>query len=142
MTSQRMREVATWLDSVFWILPPNEHMARQSMRLLAEEMRESARAFDALPPLTMPVWKCKTCGCLWRDNLDETVSLLDAQQKSCAECERSTPKSCAIHWLSLAAEKASSSDARLTDSETGKATGSALPSFSSSRPLAAPRRKE
>lgn len=32
-------------------------------------------------------WTCKTCGCRWRDNGDETVSLLNMEQKSCAECE-------------------------------------------------------
>lgn len=50
----------------------------------------------------VPVWKCKTCGCLWRDNLDGTVSLFDAPQKSCATCERQpTRQACDIHWLTL-----------------------------------------
>lgn len=50
--------------------------------------------------MNMPVWKCKTCGCLWRDNLDETVSLLNTEQKSCLTCEHgSTREVCEIHWL-------------------------------------------
>jgi hypothetical protein len=51
--------------------------------------------------LNMPVWKCKRCGCLWRDNLDDTVSLLNAAQKSCASCELSTTEACAIYWLQM-----------------------------------------
>lgn len=53
------------------------------------------------PPLPIPAWKCKACGCLWRDNLDGTVSLFDAHQKSCAACEGSTPAACEIYWLSM-----------------------------------------
>jgi hypothetical protein len=34
-----------------------------------------------------PDWRCRTCGCLWRDNHDGTVSLFDASQKSCDRCE-------------------------------------------------------
>jgi hypothetical protein len=33
-------------------------------------------------------WKCRTCGCLWRDNFDGFVSLLDEHQKSCEVCEQ------------------------------------------------------
>lgn len=32
-------------------------------------------------------WRCRSCGCLWRDNHDETVSLASAKQTSCVECE-------------------------------------------------------
>lgn len=32
-------------------------------------------------------WRCRTCGCLWRDNHDNTVSLSSAKQTSCSECE-------------------------------------------------------
>lgn len=57
--------------------------------------------------MNMPVWKCQGCGCLWRDNLDDTVSLLDAEQKSCSVCEHApTREACSIHWLSIAAESA------------------------------------
>jgi uncharacterized small protein (DUF1192 family) len=53
--------------------------------------------------LKLPVWKCKHCGCLWRDNLDDTVSLLNAHQKSCAVCEHTrTREACTIHWLQVA----------------------------------------
>lgn len=52
--------------------------------------------------MNMPVWKCKACGCLWRDNLDNTVSLLNTDQKSCASCERTPPReACEIHWLQM-----------------------------------------
>lgn len=48
----------------------------------------------------MPVLRCKKCGCLWRDNLDGTLSLFDAQQKSCQVCECKTDReTCDIHWL-------------------------------------------
>ena len=53
----------------------------------------------AWQPTQMAVLKCRLCGCLWRDNLDDTVSLFDAEQKSCAVCEGSTPASCDVHWL-------------------------------------------
>lgn len=57
--------------------------------------------------LNIPIWKCKTCGCLWRDNLDESVSLFDAQQKSCASCEPlPVREACEIHWLSVVAPSA------------------------------------
>lgn len=39
--------------------------------------------------------KCRTCGCLWRDNLDGSVSLFDTAQRSCQDCEwGSTEKAC------------------------------------------------
>lgn len=41
-----------------------------------------------------PNLKCSECGCLWRDNGDETVSLLDADQISCDECEHDTDRVC------------------------------------------------
>lgn len=34
------------------------------------------------------VFRCTTCRCLWRDNNDGTVSLLDGLQRSCSSCER------------------------------------------------------
>lgn len=38
---------------------------------------------------TEPVyWRCRECGCLWRDNHDQTISLASANQKSCDACER------------------------------------------------------
>ena len=36
-----------------------------------------------------PRLKCQACGCLWRDNKDDTVSLFDADQVSCEKCEHS-----------------------------------------------------
>jgi hypothetical protein len=46
------------------------------------------------------VWRCLTCACLWRDNLDGTISPLDAQQRSCNSCEAGPPhEACEIHWL-------------------------------------------
>jgi thymidylate synthase (FAD) len=42
-------------------------------------------------------FECKTCGCLWRDNHDDTVSLFNADQKSCPECElKPTPEACRV----------------------------------------------
>lgn len=37
-----------------------------------------------------PNWKCKSCGCLWRDNHDGSVSLMNTEQKSCVKCENNT----------------------------------------------------
>lgn len=52
---------------------------------LAEQAIESARHI---------AWKCRTCGCLWRDNFNNTVSLLNGQ-KSCADCElKPTTEAC------------------------------------------------
>lgn len=40
-------------------------------------------------------WRCTKCGCLWRDNHDNTVSLGSAKQTSCPECElRPTSSAC------------------------------------------------
>jgi hypothetical protein len=50
-------------------------------------LRPSPESKEHNVKLTLFVWKCASCGCLWRDNLDGTVSLLDAEQHSCAECE-------------------------------------------------------
>lgn len=90
----------------------------------------SADVDDTLPwPLQMPVWKCKTCGCLWRDNLDDTVSLFNAEQKSCPTCELThTKAACEIHWLAM--EKASPTP-RVPRLDGSQATGSAWPSSSS-----------
>ena len=32
-------------------------------------------------------WRCKTCGCLWCDNHDDSVSLGSVKQTSCLHCE-------------------------------------------------------
>lgn len=34
-----------------------------------------------------PNFRCKFCGCLWRNNHDGTVSLLDARQRACEKCD-------------------------------------------------------
>lgn len=46
--------------------------------------RQLAAFAEAGPP---DFWRCLTCGCLWRDNHDDTVSLGSAKQTSCVECE-------------------------------------------------------
>jgi len=49
---------------------------------------------------TFAVWRCLICGCLWRDNLDDSVSLLDLQQRSCNSCEAGPVQdACEIYWL-------------------------------------------
>jgi hypothetical protein len=61
----------------------------------------------SLPPaetraaVNIAAWKCKHCGCIWRDNLDGTVSLFDVNQRSCRACEESTPDACAVHWIEM-----------------------------------------
>lgn len=37
-----------------------------------------------------PHFKCRSCGCLWRNNHDGTVSLFDVAQRSCVTCESNT----------------------------------------------------
>jgi hypothetical protein len=55
--------------------------------------------------INVPRWKCRQCGCLWRDNLDGSVSLFDANQKSCQNCEMlPTAESCVIEWFKSHAE--------------------------------------
>lgn len=46
---------------------------------------------------------CEACGCKWRDNGDDTMSLYDAQQKSCEVCE----------WSGLEAMKIMPGDTKL-----------------------------
>jgi len=62
------------------------------------------RAKEAQMTIVIPRWKCRTCGCLWRDNLDGFVSLFDAAQKSCDVCEKGPTNSatCDIDWLTVA----------------------------------------
>jgi hypothetical protein len=68
---------------------------------LAQAREEIARLTAA--PKYMPVLQCGKCGCLWRDNLDGTVSLFDAHQKSCATCENDPSLvTCQIRWLPMA----------------------------------------
>jgi hypothetical protein len=73
--------------------------------------------------LTLPRWKCRECGCLWRDNLDGTVSLFDAQQKSCENCEMlPTAAVCIVEWFKSHAEpmqsrQAAASEARIAELE-------------------------
>lgn len=41
-----------------------------------------------LPPSDRgAIRRCSACGCRWRDNGDNTVSLADFRQRSCAKCE-------------------------------------------------------
>jgi hypothetical protein len=50
-----------------------------------------------------PVLKCRACGCLWLNTLDDFVSLLDGNQKSCEVCERlTTTETCEITWFRVA----------------------------------------
>jgi hypothetical protein len=84
---------------------------------------------------SMPVWKCKACGCLWRDNLDDTVSLLNAEQRSCASCEHTpTRDACAIHWLPMESATSPNAEASAVDaaSSVGAHTSSSLVLSSSS----------
>lgn len=47
----------------------------------ADELEAAVRA------PTPDYWRCKTCGCLWSDNHDGTVSLASAKETSCQTCE-------------------------------------------------------
>lgn len=50
--------------------------------------------------MTLPdFWRCRECGCLWRDNHDGSVSLASAKQTSCIDCETfSTAEQCDPLW--------------------------------------------
>lgn len=56
------------------------------MRTIAAVVRERLVSGAATPDY----WRCNTCGCLWRDNHDGTLSLASAKQTSCATCEKWT----------------------------------------------------
>lgn len=63
----------------------------------AEQSRGAVTAATrGLPPPDF--WRCRTCGCLWRDNHpydDDSVSLGSAKQTSCGECEmKPTAEAC------------------------------------------------
>jgi hypothetical protein len=65
------------------------------------DQQEAALA-AAIAPWRFPVWKCQTCGCLWLDTLDNFVSLLDGDQKSCDVCEHGpTREACEITWFKV-----------------------------------------
>lgn len=50
-------------------------------------------------PTRIPLWKCRECGCLWRDNLDGTVSLFGPAEQSCQYCEsQDIAKACEPVW--------------------------------------------
>ncbi len=46
-----------------------------------------AAALRGASPHPPDFWRCRTCGCLWRDNHDNTVSLGSVKQTSCPDCE-------------------------------------------------------
>lgn len=55
---------------------------------LAQAADHLAAARSVPPPVGEPdYWRCRACGCLWRDNHDGTVSLSAQKQKSCTVCE-------------------------------------------------------
>lgn len=79
----------------------HDHLFYENTRLreaLADERERTAglRTYiNASEFPRPPDWRCRTCGCLWRDNGDDTVSLFDVSQKSCDACEhQSTPTAC------------------------------------------------
>ena len=52
-----------------------------------ERIIESARMSTGKGFLGWGYYECSKCGCKWRDNYDNTMSLLDSEQKSCNICE-------------------------------------------------------
>lgn len=44
-----------------------------------------------------PLWKCRACGCVWRDNNDGSFSLRDKDQKSCQICEFEDTTQCCTY---------------------------------------------
>ncbi len=86
-----------------------------------EPRSASARQFDL--PANIPCWRCKTCGCCWRDNLDGTVSLWNAVAKPCALCEADTLTACAIYWIGVPGESITVTHARKQGAADGFQTG-------------------
>ncbi len=65
-----------------------------------ERIIESARMSTDKGFLTWDAhWRCRTCGCRWRDHGNNTASLLNDSQSSCAVCELS-PMTTACEWVS------------------------------------------
>lgn len=76
-------------DHVWTDLPDCDDDIRALASLLPENAGMLTRTWLA--------WRCTSCGCLWRDNLDGSVSLLDTNQKSCDQCEhRPTRDACLV----------------------------------------------
>lgn len=68
------------------------------MRLIAEIERLRA-AGPSAASREPDFWLCRTCGCVWRDNQDGSVSLGSAKQTSCVECEmKPTEEACEPLW--------------------------------------------
>lgn len=82
MTLKAVRErVAEDYRSVPW---PDTGQRQRDAEFLIALLADSGR-----PPEPQPdFWRCKACGCLWRDNHDDiSVSLGSAKQAPCQECE-------------------------------------------------------
>jgi hypothetical protein len=98
-TIDRLREANRRLQA--------EGPALQRDKLIVELRSRLQVAEDALARLTAEkvvlfVWKCRTCGCLWRDTLNGFVSLFP-NHHSCQECEmKPTKDACALFALNLA----------------------------------------
>lgn len=73
--------------------PQHVHGSAGALRICAHELESLIRTAvakfaKATEAREQPdLWRCRTCGCLWRDNHDDTVSLASVKQTSCVECE-------------------------------------------------------
>ncbi len=65
--------------------PYYEH-AGITIKLTVEQDAPATEA-PASQPDWVATWKCRTCGCLWREWRDHSASLFDLDQKSCGVCE-------------------------------------------------------
>lgn len=75
--------------------------------------------------MTHVAWKCRTCGCVWHDTFTGFVGLMNADQKSCAECEhRPTQDVCdplsTRELYSLAVSREREACAKLVENFTDK----------------------
>lgn len=57
------------------------------------EDQKAQAVVDGLAQREPDFWLCKSCGCVWRDNHDGTLSL-GMNQHSCFGCEWNTLKYC------------------------------------------------
>lgn len=85
-----------------------DEFQESSHRVMTKHRKSLERLADSAvrAPLQQPdFWRCKTCGCLWRDNHDAgmypgtaieggSVSLASAKQTSCEQCEANTSSAC------------------------------------------------
>lgn len=60
------------------------------MQPVVDELRRRMAITETRAEGEPDFWRCTQCGCFWRDNHDNTVSLANVNEKSCHGCEFNT----------------------------------------------------